>query len=84
MTVGELIRIPEGHPDGLCVVVDGCGKGYDDLSLERVCLVRPVRICPKTGERHSEGRHGDPRHPTARLPDSVETAEVPAFRRAFN
>ena len=36
MTVGELIRVPEGHPNGLCVVVDGCGKGYDDLSLEWV------------------------------------------------
>ena len=81
MTVGELIRIPEGRPDGLCGVVDGCGRGYDDLSLEWVC---PVRICSKTGKRHSEGRHGDLRHPTARLPDSVETAEVPAFRRPFN
>ena len=81
MTIGELIRIPEGRPDGLCVVVDGCGKGYDDLSLEWVC---PAWISSKIGKHHLEGRHGDPRHPTGRLPDGVETADVPAFRRAFN
>ena len=81
MTVGELIRIPEGRPDGLCVVADNCGKGYDDLLLGRVS---PVRIFPKTEERRLESRHGDPPHLTGRLPGGVEIAEVPAFRRTFN
>ena len=81
MTVSELIRIPKGRPDSLCVVVHGCGKDYDDLLPERVY---PVRICPKTEERHLESRHGHPSHPASSLPDSVEIAEVPAFRRAFN
>lgn len=81
MTVGKLIRIPEGRPHGLCVVSDSCGKGYDDLLPGRVS---PVRIYLKTGEHRLESRHGDPPRLTGRLPDDVEIAEVPAFRQAFN
>ena len=28
MTVGGLIRVPEGRPDDLCVVFDGAGSAF--------------------------------------------------------
>ena len=43
MTVGGLIRVPEGRPDGLCVVVDGAGRAAKACRrsghpLWRICL----------------------------------------------
>lgn len=81
MTVGELIRVLEGYPDGLRVVVDGYEEGCDGLSPERIS---PVEICLNTGKHHWEGRHGDPRRLTGGLPDGAAPAEALAFRRASN
>ena len=81
MTVEELIRVLEGNPDGLRVVVDGYEEGCDGLSPERIS---PVEICLNTGKHHGEGRYGDPRRLTGGLPDGAGTAEALAFRRASN
>ena len=56
MTVAELIRILQTHPQDLRVVVDGYEDGYDDI-VEPGIVMRPIRL--DVGEKQWEGRHGD-------------------------
>lgn len=56
MTVGELIRILELHPQGLRVMVNGYEEGYDDLEQELIS-VKQIRL--DAGKSWWEGRHRD-------------------------
>ena len=56
MTVKELIHLLETHPPDLRVVVDGYEDGYDDLTPERLQM---VKISLNTGTREYVGRHDD-------------------------
>ena len=54
MTVGELIKFLEGYPPDLRVVVQGYENGFDDVSSERVKVIRIQLDC---GTENWEGRH---------------------------
>ena len=56
MTVAELIRILQTHPQDMRVVVDGYEEGYDDLEQDLIS-VKEVRL--DVGDRWWEGRHRD-------------------------
>lgn len=47
MTIDELIQLLENYPLGLRIVVNGYENGYDDLTPERLSV---VRITLNTGE----------------------------------
>ena len=81
MTVAELIRLLETHPPDLRVVVDGYEEGYDDLSAERLQV---VRIGLNTGKRRWEGQHDDTRNLSAEKLAGAEVAEALALRRTSN
>lgn len=55
MTINELIHQLECFPPDLRVVVDGYEDGYDDLSPDRL---RMVKITLNTGTREYVGIHG--------------------------
>lgn len=56
MTVREMMKLLEGYPGDLRVVVNGYEDGYDDLSPGQISV---VRIALNTGVHDWEGRHGD-------------------------
>ena len=81
MTVSELIRIHQGRPDSLRVVVDDCRKDYGDLSPEWDI---PCGDMPEHRDMLLGRPTWRPEPPDGPLPDGVEIAEAPAFRRAIN
>ena len=56
MTVAELIRILQTHPQDMRVVVDGYEEGYDDLEQD---LISVTEIRLDVGNKCWEGRHRD-------------------------
>lgn len=77
MTVDELIQLLEKHPPGLRVVVNGYENGYDDLTPERLSV---VRIALNKGKHHWEGQHEDANG----LTDEADVIEALVLRRVSN
>lgn len=77
MTVYELIQLLEKHPPGLRVVVNGYENGYDDLTPERLSV---VRIALNMGKHPWEGQHEDANG----LTDSADVVEALVLRRVSN
>ena len=81
MTVKELIEFLEGYPPDLRVVVQGYENGFDDVSSERVKLIRIQLDC---GTENWEGRHREisPQKKYALIADNAVSAL--ALLRASN
>ena len=77
MTVDELIQLLEKYPPGLRVVVNGYENGYDDLTPERLSV---VRIALNTGKHQWEGQHEDANG----LTDEADVVEALVLRRVSN
>ena len=52
MTVGQLTRLLQNHPQDMRVVVDGYEDGYDDLTPKQL---RVVKLSLNTGTREYVG-----------------------------
>ena len=81
MTVGQLTRVLQGYPQDMRVVVAGYEDGYDDLSPQRISL---VKIALNTGKHEWEGTHGDPDGLTAKARDHAEVVKALVMRRVSN
>ncbi|MDE2715781.1 MAG: hypothetical protein OXI33_02055 [Chloroflexota bacterium] len=55
MTVNELIKLLSAYPDDLRVVVNGYEDGFDDLSPDRLSI---VKIALNTSTESYLGKHG--------------------------
>ena len=78
MTVKELAELLEKYPDDLRVVVHGYEDGYDDLSLERISV---VKIQLDTQIHDWEGQHSDFHGSPEEITDEAEIVEALIFRR---
>ncbi|MCY4611606.1 MAG: hypothetical protein OXC38_07920 [Gammaproteobacteria bacterium] len=81
MTVEELIRLLEGYPPELRVVVQGYENGFDDVSSERA---KVVRVQLDRAAYSWEGRHQEfsPQNKDASIADDAVSAL--ALLRASN
>ena len=78
MTVKELVELLEKYPDDLRVVVNGYEEGYDDLSPERISV---IKIQLDTQINDWEGQHSDLYGLEKEITDDVEIVEALVFRR---
>ena len=78
MTVRELAEFLKKYPDDLRVVVNGYEDGYDDISSERISVVK-MQLDTKTEDW--EGQHGDPLH-VDESTDDPKIVDALVFRRA--
>ncbi len=81
MTVDELIQLLEKYPPGLRVVVNGYENGYDDLTPERLSV---VRIALNMGKHTWEGQHEDANGQAGSGPDCADVVEALVLRRVSN
>ncbi len=75
MTVQQLIQLLEKYPPDTRVMVNGYETGFDDISAERVSIVK-VRL--NAGTERWEGKHEDA--PS----DDNEAIDALVIRRASN
>ena len=78
MRVKELVGLFGKYPDDLRVVVNGYEEGYDDLSPERISV---VRIQLDTQIHDWEGQHSDFYGSEKEISDDAEIVEALVFRR---
>ena len=78
MTVKELVELLGKYPDDLRVVVNGYEDGYDDLSLERISI---IKIQLDTQIHNWEGQHSDVYDSEKEISDDAEIVEALVFRR---
>ena len=78
MTVKELVELLGKYPDDLRVVINGYEEGYDDLSPERISV---VKIQLDTQIHDWEGQHSDFYGSEKEITDDVEIVEALVFRR---
>ena len=78
MTVKELAELLRKYPDDLQVVVNGYEDGYDDLSLERISV---IKIQLDTQIHDWEGQHSDFHGSEKEITDDAEIVEALVFRR---
>ena len=78
MTVKELVELLGKYPDYLRVVVNGYEDGYDDLSPERIAV---IKIQLDTQINDWEGQHSDFYGSEKEITDDVEIVEALVFRR---
>lgn len=78
MTVKALVELLGTYPDDLPVVVNGYEDGYDDLSLERISI---VRIQLDTQIHDWKGQHSDFRDSEQEISDDAKIVEALVFRR---
>ena len=78
MTVKELAELLRKYPDDLQVVVNGYEDGYDDLSLERISI---IKIQLDTQIHDWEGQHSDFYDSEKEIIDDAEIVEALVFRR---
>ena len=81
MTVGQLVELLQSYPPDMRVVVNGYENGYDDLSPERVSV---VRIALNTGKHRWDGKHGDPNGPTRSASVGAQMVDALVLRRTSN
>ena len=78
MTVKELVELLGKYPDYLRVVVNGYEEGYDDLSSERIAV---IKIQLDTQIHDWEGQHSNFYGSEKEITDDVEIVEALVFRR---
>ena len=78
MTVKELVELLGKYPEDLRVVVNGYEDGYDDLSLERISI---IKIQLNTQTHDWEGQHSDFYDSEKEIADDTEIVETLVFRR---
>ena len=78
MTVKELVKLLGKYPADLRVVVNGYEDGYDDLSLERISV---IKIQLDTQIHDWEGQHSDFYDSEKEIADDTEIVETLVFRR---
>ena len=80
MTVKELVEHLEKYPDDLRVVVNGYEDGYDDVSPERISV---IKIQLDIQIHDWEGQHNDFYDSEKEISDDAEIVEALVFRRRF-
>ena len=78
MTVKELVELLGKYPDDLRVVVNGYEDGYDDVSPERISV---IKIQLDTQIHDWEGQHSDFYDSEKEISDDAEIVEALVFRR---
>ena len=78
MTVKELVELLGKYPDYLRVVVNDYEEGYDDLSSERITV---IKIQLDTQIHDWEGQHSNFYGSEKEITDDVEIVEALVFRR---
>ena len=78
MTVKELMEHLGKYPDDLRVVVNGYEDGFDDLSPERISV---IKIQLNTQIHDWEGQHSDFYGSEKEITDDAEIVEALVFRR---
>ena len=81
MTVQNLIRILRTYPAHMRVVVNGYEDGFDDVSPERIAV---VKVQLNRGAKDWEGRHLEPATQTDEMPADDDTVDALAFFRESN
>ena len=81
MTVQELIRILRTYPADMRVVVSGYEEGFDDLSPERIAV---VKVQLNRGKEDWQGRHLEPEWRTEEMPAGDDIVDALAFFRESN
>ncbi len=78
MTIKALVELLRKYPDDLRVVVNGYEDGYDDLSLERISV---IKIQLDTQIYDWEGQHNDFHGSEKEITDDAQIVEALVFRR---
>lgn len=78
MTVKELVEHLGKYPDNLRVVVNGYEDGFDDLSPERLSV---IKIQLDTQIHDWEGQHSDFYDSKEETADDAEIVDALVFRR---
>ena len=78
MTVKELVEHLGKYPDDLRVVVNGYEDGFDDLSPERMPV---IKIQLDTQIHDWEGQHSDFYDSEKEITDDAKIVEALVFRR---
>ena len=78
MTVKELVELLGKYPDDLRVVVNGYEDGYDDVSPERISV---IKIQLDIQIHDWEGQHNDFYDSEKEIADDIEIVEALVFRR---
>ena len=78
MTIKALVELLRKYPDDLRVVVNGYEEGYDDLSSERISV---IKIQLDTQIHDWEGQHSDFYGSEKEITDDAEIVEALVFRR---
>lgn len=81
MTVQDLIQILRTYPADMRVVVNGYEDGFDDVSPERIAV---VRVQLNRGTKDWQGRHLEPETQTEEMPADDEIVDALAFFRKSN
>ena len=78
MTVKELAELLGKYPNDLRVVVNGYEDGFDDLSPERISV---IKIQLGTQIHDWEGQHSDFHGSETEISDNTEIVDALVFRR---
>ena len=78
MTMKELVELLRKYPDDLRVVVNGYEDGFDDLSPERISV---IKIQLDTQIHDWEGQHSDLHGSETEITDDAEIVDALVFRR---
>ena len=81
MTVKELIQILESYPSDLRVAVSGYEGGFDDITPERISV---VKIQLDVGTEPWEGQHEKPDFLRKGTPRTGDIVDALVFHRASN
>ena len=81
MTVQNLIRILHTYPPDMRVVVSGYEEGFDDVSPERIAV---VKVQLNRGTKDWQGRHLEPETQTGETPADDDIVNALAFLRESN
>ena len=78
MTVKELVEFLGKYPNDLRVVVNGYEDGFDDVSPERISVIK-IQLDTQTYDW--EGQHSDFYGSEEEIADDAEIVEALVFRR---
>ena len=81
MTIQDLIRILGTYPANMRVVVNDYEEGFDDVSPERIAV---VKVQLNRGVEDWQGRHLEPERQTEEMPADHEIVDALAFFRKSN
>ena len=81
MTIQDLIRILGTYPADMRVVVSGYEEGFDDVSPERIAV---VKVQLNRGTKDWQGRHLEPATQPDDMPADDDIVDSLAFLRESN